>query len=109
MLLQKLQKKLRSEYTELRTYLTTVPMTAEELLDKAYEVVWKQEIVVLFEAMTKDGCRYPEELLGWILSKEYSLGFLYEVWMSTDYLLTEEFADLLFDELTIRKERHQDE
>ena len=38
------------------------------------------------------------------MSKDNSLDFLYEVWRHTDYLLTAEFADLLFDELTVRKE-----
>ena len=104
MLLQKLKLRLRTEYTALCTYLTTAPMTANDLLNKSYEVVWKQEIRNLFEGMSETGCRYSEELLCWILSKENSLEFLYQTWRHTDYLLTAEFADLLFDELTVRKE-----
>lgn len=104
MLLQQLKKRLRSEYTALCTYLTTAPMTAGDLLNKSYEVVWKQEITSLFEVMPDMGCRYSDELLSWILSKDNSLEFLYQVWRHTDYLLTAEFADLLFDELTVRKD-----
>ena len=49
MLLQQLQHRLRTEYTALCTYLTTAPMTASDLLEKCYEVAWKQEIMKLFE------------------------------------------------------------
>ena len=79
-------------------------MTAGDLLNKSYEVVWKQEIVNLFEVMPEVGCRYSDELLLWILSKDNSLEFLYQTWRHTDYLLTGEFADLLYDELMVRKD-----
>lgn len=104
MLLQQLKHRLRMEYTALCTYLTTASMTAGDLLNKSYEVVWKQEIVNLFEVMPEVGCRYSDELLLWILSKDNSLEFLYQTWRHTDYLLTSEFADLLYDELTVRKD-----
>ena len=104
MLLQQLKARLRTEYTALCTYLTTAPITAGDLLSKAYEVVWKQEIVNLFEVTPETNCRYSDDIVSWIMSKDNSLDFLYEVWRHTDYLLTAEFADLLFDELTVRKE-----
>ena len=104
MLLRQLKVRLRTEYTSLCTYLTTAPITAEDLLSMAYEVVWKQEIVNLFEVMPESNCRYSDDILNWILSNENSLDFLYEVWRHTDYLLTSEFSDLLYDELTVRKE-----
>ena len=104
MLLQQLKHRLRMEYTALCTYLTTAPITAGDLLSKAYEVVWKQEIVNLFEVTPETNCRYSDDIVSWIMSKDNSLEFLYEVWRHTDYLLTAEFADLLFDELTVRKE-----
>ena len=47
MLLQQLKTRLRNEYTILCTYLTTAPIIDGGLLSKAYEVVWKQEIVNL--------------------------------------------------------------
>ena len=105
MLLQQLQHRLRTEYTALCTYLTTAPMTASDLLEKCYEVAWKQEIMKLFEGMPEKGCRYSEEVLYWILSKDNALEFLYQAWRNTHYLLTNEFADLLYDELTERKDR----
>lgn len=104
MLLQQLKQRLRTEYTALCTYLTTAPLTAGDLLNKSYEVVWKQEITNLFEIMPDTNCRYSEELLSWILSNENALEFLYQTWRHTDYLLTGEFSDLLYDELVIRKE-----
>ena len=104
MLLQQLKTRLRNEYNALRLYLTTAKLTAGDILNRAYEVVWKQEIVNLFEVMPEVGCRYSDELLLWILSKDNSLEFLYQTWRHTDYLLTGEFADLLYDELTVRKD-----
>ena len=109
MLLQQLKQRLKMEYTALRTYLTTAPMTAGDLLNQSYEVVWKQEITSLFEGMPETGCRYSDELLSWILSKDNSLDFLYQVWRHTDYLLTSEFSDLLYDELLTRKDGCKDE
>ncbi len=86
------------------TYLTTAPITAGELLNKSYEVVWKQEITNLFEAIPEANSRYSDEMLLWIMKQPNSLDFLFEVWRHTDYLLTAEFADLLFDELCTRKD-----
>ena len=104
MLLQKLRQRLKDEYTALCTYLTTAPLTASDLLNKSYEVVWKQEIMSLFDNIPEHNCRYSDDMLRWILSKENALDFLYQTWRHTDYLLTSEFADLLYDELTVRKD-----
>ena len=104
MLLQQLRKRLKSEYAALCTYLTTAPLTASDLLNKSYEVVWKQEIRSLFNNIPEHNCRYSDDMLCWILSKKNALDFLYQTWRHTDYLLTSEFADLLYDELTVRKD-----
>ena len=103
MLLQQLKTRLRNEYNALRLYLTTAKLTAGDILNRAYEVVWKEEIVCLFECMTHTDGRYTDELLLWILKEPNALDFLCEIWMHTDYLLTSEFSDLLYDELVIRK------
>ncbi len=103
MLLQQLKTRLRNEYNVLRLYLTTAKLTAGDILNRAYEVVWKEEIVCLFESMTNTEGRYTDELLLWILKEPNALNFLYEIWMHTDYLLTSEFSDLLYDELVVRK------
>ena len=104
MLLQQLRKRLKSEYAALCTYLTTAPLTASDLLNKSYEVVWKQEIMSLFNNIPEHNCRYSDDMLRRILSNENALDFLYQTWRHTDYLLTSEFADLLYDELTVRKD-----
>lgn len=104
MLLEQLKTRLRTEYNALRMYLTSAKLTAGDILNRAYEVVWKEEIVCLFESMANTNGRYTEELLLWILKEPNTLDFLYEIWMHTDYLLTSEFSDLLYDELIIRKD-----
>lgn len=104
MLLEQLKTRLRNEYNAMRVYLTTAKLTAGDILNRAYEVVWKEEIVCLFEGMTNTDGRYTDELLLWILKEPNALDFLYEIWMHTDYLLTSEFSDLLYDELVIRKD-----
>lgn len=104
MLLQKLGNRLQQEFMQFRLYLTSASMTAEVLLNWSYEVVWKQEIVNLFTMMPEHNCRYSDEMLIWILSRENALEFLYTTWRHTDFLLTSEFADLLYDELLIRKD-----
>lgn len=102
MLLEQLRTRLRAEYNALRGYLATTNITAVEILDRAYEIVWKEEIVCLFEGMTDS--RYSDEVLLWIMKEPNALDFLYEIWMHTDYLLTAEFSDLLFDEIITRKD-----
>lgn len=102
MLLEQLKIRLRTEYNGLRLYLITANLSASDILDRAYEIVWKDEIVCLFEGMP-DSNRYTDELLLWIMKEANALEFLYEIWMHTDYLLTSEFSDLLYDELIVRK------
>ena len=104
MLLEQLKTRLRAEYGALRLYLTTAKLSAGDILNRAYEIVWKEEIVCLFEGMSDTDVRYTEDLLLWILKEPNALDFLYEIWVHTDYLLSSEFSDLLYDELLIRKE-----
>lgn len=104
MLLQELKTRLRAEYNALRLYLTTADLTASDILSRAYEIVWKSEITYLFEDMTNSDGRYTDELILWILKEPNALDFLYSVWKHTDFLLTSEINDLLYDELIIRKD-----
>ena len=104
MLLQELKTKLRAEYNALRLYLTTAELTASDILNRAYEIVWKGEITYLFEDMTNSDGRSTDELILWILKEPNVLDFLYGVWKNTDFLLTAEINDLLYDELIVRKD-----
>ena len=104
MLLQELKTRLRAEYNALRLYLMTGKLTAGDILNRAYEVVWKEEIACLFESMINADGRYTDEILLWIMKENNALDFLYGIWKHTDYLLTGEFSDLLYDELVIRKD-----
>ena len=104
MLLQELKTRLRAEYNALRLYLTTADLTASDILSRAYEIVWKSEITYLFEDMTNSDGRYTDELILRILKEPNALDFLYSVWKHTDFLLTSEINDLLYDELIIRKD-----
>lgn len=108
MLLQQLKTRLRAEYSAFRLYLTTAKLTAGDILNRAYEVVWKEEIACLFECIENTDARYTDELVLWILKESNALDFIYEIWRNTDYLLTSEFSDLLYDELVIRKDGHNE-
>lgn len=104
MLLHELRIRLRAEYNALRLYLATENLTAGDIIGKAYEIVWKGEITNLFETMTNSDGRYTDEIICWILKEPNALDFLYQIWQHTDYLLTSEINDLLYDELIIRKD-----
>lgn len=104
MLLHELRTRLRAEYNALRLYLATGNLTAGEIIGRAYEIVWKSEITNLFETMTNSDGRYTDEIIRWILKEPNALDFLYQIWQHTDYLLTGEINDLLYDELIIRKD-----
>lgn len=103
MLLDKLRLRLTTEYGAFRQYLATAPLTAMDLINKSYEIVCKEQITELFNVMTNNDESYSNELITWILSKDNSLDFLFSVWKHTDYLIVSEFADLLHDELVVRK------
>ena len=64
-------------YRYARLYLTTAELTAGDILNRAYEVVWKEEIVCLFEGMSNTDGRYTDELLLWIL-KEPNAKYSYQ-------------------------------
>lgn len=104
MLLQELKTRLRTEYNALRLYLTTADLKSSDILNRAYEIVWKSEITYLFEDMTNSDGRYTDELILWIVKEPNALDYLYGVWKHTDFLLTSEISDLLYDELIIRKD-----
>ena len=104
MLLQQLKVRLRAEYNALRLYLTTAELTASDILNRAYEIVWKGELTNLFEDMTNSDGRYTDEIILWILKEPNALEFLYGIWQHTDFLLTSEINDLLYDELIVRKD-----
>lgn len=103
MLLQELKTRLRTEYNAFRLYLTNGSLTSGELLCKAYEMVWKEEVVMLFECLPNSDY-YTDDLLSWVMEAPNALDFLYQTWKHTDYLLTAEFSELLHDELVIRKD-----
>ena len=103
MLLQQLKARLRAEFDAYRQYLATADITVEELLAKAYELTWKDEIVNLIEC-TPNSVRYTDDIVVWIMKEPNALDFLYNIWRHTDYLLTAEFADLFYDEICIRKD-----
>ena len=103
MLLQQLKTRLRVEFNAYRLYLATADMTIEGLLAQAYELVWKDEIVCLIESIP-DSTRYTDDIVSWIMKEPNALDFMYGIWKHTDYLLTSEFADLLYDEICIRKD-----
>ena len=103
MLLQQLKARLRAEFDAYRQYLATADITVEELLAKAYELTWKDEIVYLIES-TPNSVRYTDDIVVWIMKEPNALDFLYNIWRHTDYLLTAEFADLFYDEICIRKD-----
>lgn len=103
MLLQQLKARLRAEFDAYRQYLATADITVEELLAKAYELTWKDEIVYLIEC-TPNSVRYTDDIVVWIMKEPNALDFLYNIWRHTDYLLTAEFADLFYDEICIRKD-----
>ena len=99
----RIKNKAQSRIQFVTLVSTTAELTASDIFNRAYEIVWKGELTNLFEEMTNSDGRYTDELILWILKEPNVLDFLYGVWQHTDFLLTSEINDLLYDELLVRK------
>jgi GH35 family endo-1,4-beta-xylanase len=87
-----LYEKMQSEYD---TYLAGFSnMTPSNIVQNAYEIVYKQDILFCFED-ADNGLNFEEKKA--LLSKKHPLEFLYQEWLASDCTHMEMLRDCIKD------------
>lgn len=90
-------RKLDKELKDYRLYLLTAIISAEQLLNHANEVVWKEEIYSAISSMDEE--RFSKGKWRFLYNKDNILDYLYQLWMKCDCSFTDELADIILDEV----------
>lgn len=101
----KVLKRMKQEITDYRNELVSGKMTAEQIVEQSYQFVVKQGLYTIFSKSNK----LSVDEWSWLVSQEYVLNYLYELWMNNDTDLTEEFAEIIHHEMNRDMEVHTNE
>ena len=100
-------KRMEQELNAYREYLVYGELTAQKILEEAYQLVVKQELYYIFE---NHNCnRLSEEEWSWMNQQDNILDYLYDLWMHNDTDLAEEFAEIIHTEIIYDMEEHRNE
>lgn len=95
------------EVQDYRKYLVSGKLSAEQIVGEAYQLVVKQKLDYIFA-----NCIYnrlsAQEWEG-LTQQENIVDYLYALWMGNDMDLSEEFAEIIYNELNFDMEVHADE
>ena len=105
---EKVIKRLEEEMLAYRRYLVSGVMTAEQLVEEAYEIALRQFIMEAIERLAEEN-RLSDELCCWLNKKEVLLDYLYSLWMDCDISFIPELAEVLYNEVLHDREVHRNE
>ena len=105
---EKVIKRLEEEMLVYRRYLVSGVMTAEQLVEEAYEIALRQFIMEAIERLAEEN-RLSDELCCWLNKKEVLLDYLYSLWMDCDISFIPELAEVLYNEVLHDREVHSNE
>lgn len=99
-----LLEKMQAEYAEFTNELAN--KSPKEVIDAAYEIVYKKEILMLFES--EEG--FAEDHYPALLEMDYPLDYLYHAWLKADVSVVDDLKAALKSDLdyhfpTTQKER----
>lgn len=100
----KVLKRMKQEITDYRSELVSGKMTAEQIVEQSYQFVVKQGLYLIFSNCNAN--KLSIDIWNWLDSQEHVLNYLYELWMHNDTDLTEEFAQIIQNELFHEMEVH---
>ena len=100
----KVLKRMKQEITDYRSELVSGKMTAEQIVEQSYQFVVKQGLYHIFANHNVN--KMSADIWNWLDSQEHVLNYLYELWMHDDTDLTEEFAQIIQNELIHEMEVH---
>ena len=105
---EKVIKRLEEEMLAYRRYIVSGVMTAEQLVEEAYEIALRQFIMEAIERLAEEN-RLSDELCCWLNKKEVLLDYLYSLWMDCDISFIPELAEVLYNEVSHDREVHRNE
>lgn len=105
---EKVIKRLEEEMLAYRRYIVSGVMTAEQLVEEAYEIALRQFIMEAIERLAEEN-RLSDELCCWLNKKEVLLDYLYSLWMDCDISFIPELAEVLYNEVLHDREVHSNE
>lgn len=100
-------KRMEQEVKEYREYLVSEKLTAEQIMEEAYQLVVKQGLYEVF--VNHNNGRLSAEAWNWLNQQENIVDYLYSLWMDNDMDLAEEFAEIIHNELNLDMEVHTNE
>lgn len=104
---EKVLKRMEQEVKEYRQYLVSGRMTAEQIVEQSYQLVIKQGLYYVFA--NHNAGKLSEDEWNWLNCKEHIVDYLYELWMGNDTDLTEEFAQIIHNEVNLDMEEYGNE
>ena len=100
-------KRMEQEVKEYREQLVSGRMTAEQIVEQSYQLVVKQGLYYVFA--NHNAGKLSEDEWNWLNCQEHIVDYLYELWMGNDTDLTEEFAEIIHNEVNLDMEEHGNE
>lgn len=100
-------KRMEQELKEYREYLVSGELSAQQMLEEAYQLVVKQGLYYIFE--NHNCSRLSVAEWNWMNQQEHILDYLYELWMHNDSDLADEFAEIIHAEITYDMEEYANE
>ncbi len=94
---QMLMKRLFDEYQGLEETFLNGNIGYREILNKAYELVWKEHILEVIQ--TIDFSRAKEGALEALLKEAQALDYLYRLWIRSECNFLEELREWMITEL----------
>lgn len=90
-------RKSDNELKDYRQYLLSGILSAEQLLNHANEIVWREEIYSVISSMVEK--HFSKGKWNFIYNKDNTLVYLYQLWLKCDCSFTDELADIILDEM----------
>ncbi len=94
---QMLMKRLFDEYQGLEETFLNGNIGYREILNKAYELVWKEHILEVIQ--TIDLSRAKEGVLEALLKEAQALDYLYRLWIRSECNFLEELREWMITEM----------
>lgn len=100
-------KRMAQEIDAYREYLVSGRVTAKEIVEQSYQLVVKQGLFYVFTSHNTE--KVSEAIWDCLSRQEHIINYLFEVWMSVDADLWDEFAEIVLNELNQSMEVHKNE
>lgn len=100
-------RRMEQEVKDYREYLVSGKLAAALIVEEAYQLVVKQGLYCVFANHNCSSLSAEEWV--WLNQQEHITDYLYSLWMGNDTGLTEEFAQIIYNELNLDMEVHSHE